>query len=125
MDDPLNPVAFEFPNETHRHLPNDVRTRLEGKPEQSADELRAESQRNTERSARLRDAHLTSVKERAARESQRADEARARQRRTEAEEVRERAPPHTHTKKHGSHGISHASPRLGTTARHHALCALR
>lgn len=87
MHDPVSPVAFEFPNETVRDLPEPLRTRLEGK-EQDVEQMRADSQRLTERSQQLRDAHLESVKARAHRESQRAEEAKARQLRNEADHSR-------------------------------------
>ena len=73
------PVMVEVPvdHKTFRPISDRLRERLDVSPA-SAEEVAAESQRASARSARLRVAHLESVKERAQRDIQRAEEAAAR-----------------------------------------------
>jgi len=91
MHEPLMPTAISFsldvPHETSRSsLSGSLQARLQP-PERSVEELRADSERATERTRQLREAHIESVKERAARESQRCDEVAARKRRMMHEEA--------------------------------------
>jgi hypothetical protein len=74
-------MLVEFPNETSRSLSDELQNRLSFQRSQL--DLELKSQR-VSRSEMLRDAHIHSVKERAARETQRADEAQMRRRRREA-----------------------------------------
>jgi MoxR-like ATPase len=64
------PVLVEVPvnHEAVKELPEPLRSRFEAK--KSIEDIAADSERNTARSARLREAHIASVKERAARETQ-------------------------------------------------------
>lgn len=90
MHEPLMPTEVSFsldvPHETSRSLSGSLQARLQP-PERSVEELRADSERATERTRQLREAHIESVKERAARESQRCDEVAARKRRMMHEEA--------------------------------------
>ena len=74
----MMPVKVEIPvnHESIRQLPESIRQRLDETPK-SAEEIAADSARNTERSSRLREQHIAAVKERAARETQRGEEAAA------------------------------------------------
>ena len=87
----MMPVKVEIPvnHESIRQLPESIRQRLDETPK-SAEEIAADSARNTERSSRLREQHIAAVKERAARETQRGEEAAARKRRQESTELQQR-----------------------------------
>jgi hypothetical protein len=76
-------TVVEFPNETCREMPESLRSRLEATP-RNIEEQAATSERASARAHMLRDAHLTAVKERAARDSQRAVEAGERKRRRDS-----------------------------------------
>ena len=74
----------EFPNETRREMPDTLRSRLEyQRSNQDEAELSERASQRSERAEHLREAHINSVKERAARDSQRAADAAARKRRRE------------------------------------------
>lgn len=65
------PVLVEVPvnHETFRPISEALRTRID-QPLKSIEEITQNSQRNSARSHRLRDAHLNAIKERAARDIQ-------------------------------------------------------
>jgi hypothetical protein len=87
------PVLVQVPVNaaTSRDLPEELKARLSSRGPVdilTLEEQALNSERQQEKSARLREAHLISLKERAARESQRAEEASVRKRRQAEEEAR-------------------------------------
>ena len=75
--------VIEFTNDTARDLPESTRARLAAsyKEDTPVEKQREQSARSRTVSEKLRQAHIDSVKERAARETQRSEEASARKRR--------------------------------------------
>ena len=83
------PVLVEVPvnHDTFRPISDRLRERVD-REKRPAEEVAEVSAEKSARSARLRDQHLESVKERAQRDLQRAEEAAARKRRVAADETR-------------------------------------
>ncbi len=82
------PVLVEVPvNHKVAPIPESLRSRIDV-DKKSVDDVRAESERMSARSEALREAHISSIRERAARETQRGEEAAARKRRYAEAELR-------------------------------------
>ena len=79
-------LEFTLAPDAKRELPEALKERLQHsyRAEHSVEEIRADSERLTERSRQIREAHIDSIRERAARETQRSEEASARRRRLDA-----------------------------------------
>ena len=126
MHDPLEGLGkvLEFNNETARDLPESTRARLAAsyKEDTPVEEQQQNSQRLTARSERLRQAHIDSVKERAARESQRSEEASARKRRmAEAETQKLKEKLDNSNQKHEAMLLEQKEKREAEKARRAAL----